>query len=179
MTVEGKPVACREVDCDFVYEALTDNIASFVKTGNTAGSTLTITGTDFPTTIKHVFYGLSPCDNVSVVSTTQITCTLVEDVVAGDWVPKVTAYTGLLNNAAATQSTDITFTSVTPSTGLNLNGGTLLTIAGSNFPFSSSVVPDDFSITFDDGSNTECVVSAITSSSIVCAPKEFNAAAEG
>ena len=70
MTAEGKPVACREVDCDFVYEVLTDNVASFTKSGDTAGSTITITGTDFPTTIKHVFYGASPCGSVNVVSTT-------------------------------------------------------------------------------------------------------------
>jgi len=86
MVADNMPVACRTVDCDFVYVAEASEIASFSVSGNTAGSTLTINGADFPDSVKHIFFGNSPCSDETVTAT-QITCTLENDIQAGDWLP--------------------------------------------------------------------------------------------
>jgi hypothetical protein len=150
MTVDGRPIACRNVDCDYEYTVADAEITSFSLSGSgSAGDTLTIGGTDFPTSIKHVYFGQSKCSG-ETVSTTEIECTLEESVAAGEWLPEVTGFYGLIPVDAnlANEDVAIVITSVSPNADLNLNGGTLLTIAGNYFPYGLSALPDDFAITF-------------------------------
>lgn len=178
MTSATMPVACRNVDCDYLYIAQTADIQSFSLSANTAGSTLTITGTDFPDSIKHIFIGDAPCSG-ETVSATQITCTLDQDIVANNnLVPEVTGYLGLVASSAAAQDVAVTIGSVSPAAGLNLNGGTVLTVSGSAFPYSADVVSDDFSIAFSNPAGTEtatCTVTSYSSTEIVCVPTAFHA----
>jgi hypothetical protein len=70
--------------------------------------------------------------------------------VSGQWVPQLKDAFGLVPVTAAAQSIAVTVSSVTPNTSLNPSGHTQLTIAGQNFPLSTTD-GNLLSVAFADG----------------------------
>ena len=89
---------------------------------------------------------------------------------AGSWAPVVTLSSGYPTLSASTVVQSLTVTSVSPNTNVNPNGGTKLTIVGTNFPASL----DDgntVSVTFED--NTVCDILSSTSTTLICETNKF------
>lgn len=172
MTVDGLPVACRTIDCDYLYETAA---AEITQQAQVSGSTLTITGTGFPDNVKKVEYADSLCV-VTSISATQIVCTLENTPAAGLHYPKVTSYQGLIpiNNAISKNDIALTISSVSPNSNVNPNGGTEITISGTGFPADLKSLPSDFAITFTD--STVCNVEQVSSTQIICSPDAFTSA---
>ena len=78
--VNGIEGVCPEFNCDYVYVQSEGQITGQVLSGDT----LTITGTNLPTSDVGVKLANSQCDTVTATAT-QITCTLTTSAAAGSW----------------------------------------------------------------------------------------------
>ena len=166
--VNGIDGVCPEFNCDYVYVDTTALI-----TGQTlSGDTLTITGTNLPTSDVAVGLANSQCGTVTATSG-QITCTLTTPAAAGSWDVKVTDASGLIpvDASVAKINVGLTVTSISPSTDLNQLGGDILTLEGTGF----DSITDNTQIAFSDG--TTCDVISTTSSSLECMVSGFDATA--
>jgi len=145
VSVNGLPAVCASLSCGYSYTVLNSIVTSFTRTG----TALTINGNYLPTTDFTVIFGQTACTG-GAATANQITCTLENDPVSGDWVPEVRTANGLvrLHSSVNAQNVAITATSITPNTNVNPMGGSTLTIAGSNFPVSLDTLPADFSLSF-------------------------------
>lgn len=182
MTVDDLPVACREVDCDYLYIDTTPLVTGIAASnGNNAGDSMTISGSNFEDYVKLIEFADTTC-TPSSVSSTSITCVFDEDLAAGEWTPTVTGYYGVYPTSGVTAHTvALTWDSVTPSSDLNSNGGTLMTLTGSGFPVDKDSLPSDWSLAFSDGADVsvECVLVTVTSTEITCRPAKFPIATFG
>jgi hypothetical protein len=165
VSIDGIEAVCDSLDCGYNYVAPTSLITGFTYDG----ATLTITGTDFTSTIQSVKFSHIDCTNIQSTST-QITCQVTA--VAGSWSPIVTDASGLIPiDASATPiSVSLTVSSVSPSASLNPFGGTILTITGSSLPHATTE-GNIYSVTFSDGSI--CNVVSISSTLIRCITSKF------
>jgi hypothetical protein len=161
--VNGVEAICAtsDMDCSYEYIEPTALITSY----DLSGTTLTIGGTDLPTSgdIRLITFANNPCIVVSA-TTTEIVCTL-PSTTAGDWKPIVIDQYGQvpLDPSLEVVEVPVTITSVYPTTALNPQGDNIITITGTNFPVST----DDGStveITLSDG--TQCVVISSTATEI-------------
>jgi hypothetical protein len=164
--VDGISALCAHVNCDYTYVpsvgAVTDQSLS--------GTTLTITGTNLPTT-EELFITLGPVRCIVTSNTdTSISCDLETNAVSGSWIVTVTSTNGLIPNEITTELlVPVAATSVSPNTSINYLGGDVLTILGDNFGTDASVV----TITFDDA--TKCVLLTVSMDTITCMPDRFTA----
>lgn len=170
MTVDELPVACREVDCDYIYTVADAEVSGFSVSTVDGEEVLSITGTAFTDRVYSIFFADTHC-SIKSIGTTAITCTLDNDVAAGLHKPLLTDYFGLVPDSVSTMDISLVVSSVSPDSDVNPNGGTQITISGSGFPFEEDNAPSDFSLEFDNG-NT-CVVLSMTSTQIVCRPGNF------
>lgn len=160
VTIDDLPAACANVDCDYEYVTTTSEITGF----SVSGTSVTITGTDLPTTDITVEFGGATCGTISGDSTS-LSCTLTQDPYGGDHFIELTDTTGgliPLASSLGTANVACTVSSVSPLTDINRNGGDTLTIVGTGFPSDISLV----TIEFEDG--TYCTVTSSTSTEIVC-----------
>ena len=113
-----------------------------------SGDTLTIGGTNLPTTDVRVRFANSECSEVTA-SATEITCTLNFSAAAGSWSVRVSDANGLTPLATDVTLIDVGLTvdSVAPSTGLNQLGGDILTLTGTGF----DIVTSTSTVVFSDG----------------------------
>mmetsp|Transcript_29263 Transcript_29263/g.28387 ORF Transcript_29263/g.28387 Transcript_29263/m.28387 type:complete len:192 (-) Transcript_29263:1089-1664(-) len=174
MTVSGMPVVCPNLNCNFNFIDSTPQVTSFSYSGNT----LIVYGTDLPITDFTVEFALVEC-TVSSAIDTEIHCDTSDDLVTGSWLPVVRDLKGVVSivGSPATHDVPISVTSVSPNTGLNPNGGNLLTISGSNFPLALGPYYT-MSVVFDGGSST-CVVQSSSTSAITCLTEAFDAGQVG
>jgi len=166
VTIDGIEAVCDSLDCGYNYVAPTSLITGFTYDG----VTLTITGSDFASTIKSIQFSHIDCKNI-VSTSTQITCQVTA--VAGLWSPIVTDASGLIpiDPSATPISISLTVSNVSPSTNLNPFGGTILTITGSSLPHATTE-GNIYSVTFSDGS--VCNVVSISSTLIRCITSKFD-----
>jgi len=125
--------ACKD-DTNDTTTAVAPTITSFTPTNGTAGTTVTITGTNFSTTAANntvAFNGTA--STVSAATATQLTVAVPTGATTGKITVKVGDYTATSTadfTVNATSSTAPTITSFTPSSGAI---GTSITITGTNF----------------------------------------------
>jgi hypothetical protein len=70
VTVDGVEAVCASLNCNYNYVAPLAEITSF----SYSGTTLTITGTNIPTTVNSVKFSNIDCLSISVTAPTTITC---------------------------------------------------------------------------------------------------------
>ena len=78
--VNGVEGVCPTLNCDYVYV----DTASLITGQSISGDTLTITGTNLPTSDVKVAFSHSVCGTVTA-SAIQITCTLTVPAATGSW----------------------------------------------------------------------------------------------
>jgi len=167
VSVNGIDGVCPQFNCDYTYVSTTAMI-----TGQSiSGNTLTITGTNLPTTDIRVRLANSECGTITSSSTTSITCTLSHGAAAGSWYVQLTDASGLapISTAVSAINIALSISSVSPSTGLNQLGGDLITFTGTGF----DTTLDSTSIAFSDG--TTCTATATSDTSLTCEVDGFNA----
>ena len=163
--VAGIEAVCASLNCGYTYVVPQDHVTGFSLTG----TSLSITGTGFPSVIKQVVFSNNVCKNVAVTGTTQITCTAVP--VAGSWQPIVSDAIGQVPVETVDQiSVPLVLTSVSPNINLNAYGGTTLTITGQNFPVG---LDDGSSIDVTLGDGTKCNIVSSTNTQIKCLTERF------
>jgi hypothetical protein len=167
VSVEGVEAVCASLNCGYSYVPPTAEITAF----SYSGTTLTITGTSLPSSIKSVKFSNIDCTSVVVTAGTSLTCEV--SAVAGSWSPVITDEFGIIPVASGVPDVaiNIVVSSVTPSTALNPYGGTILTIAGSYFP-QSLTEGNAISLTFNGGS--KCEVISISSTQVRCLTEKFS-----
>jgi len=165
--VNGIDGVCPDFNCDYVYVDTT----SIITSQTLSGETLTIVGTNLPTSDVSVALANSVCGTVTA-TTTQISCTLTTPSAAGAWDVVVTDLSGLIPVQGGTTqiSVALTVSSVSPASGLNQLGGDTIVLTGTGF----DVVIENTSITFSDG--TTCTVTSSTSTQLSCTVSEFDSA---
>ena len=169
VTVDGVEAVCASLNCNYNYVAPIAQITSF----SYSGTTLTITGTDIPSTVNSVKFSNIDCLSITVAAPTTITCQVTA--VAGSWAPIVTDPSGIIPIASSASNINVNIgvASLTPSSSLNPYGGTILTLTGSAFP-QSLTEGNIISLIFSDGS--KCEIVSISSILIRCLTSGFNTA---
>lgn len=69
----------------------------------------------------------------------------------------------------------MTVSAITSNTGLNVNGGNVINITGSNFPKNKQIVDSgevEMSVTFTNGQ--DCQINEVSNSQVRCTTKKFN-----
>mmetsp|Transcript_20896 Transcript_20896/g.32310 ORF Transcript_20896/g.32310 Transcript_20896/m.32310 type:complete len:382 (-) Transcript_20896:349-1494(-) len=187
VTVDGYPAVCRNVDCDFIYQANAGEMTAFTFDADT--NQVVITGTDLPiklADIQKIDFAKATCiidertealetetpeaddTDTHFMSATSITCTLDKETTGGTFHPIITTAWGDISIAdgVAKEQIDSTLSAVAPTKALNLLGGDILTLTGTNLPWETA--NNEISITFDDADSTVCEVSSTTNTEIVC-----------
>ena len=90
--VDGLPALCAGGNCDFSYEQRQPLITSYTL----SGTSLSISGSNLPTTGLTVEMGYVPCALDGSESDSAIACTLNDTVPAGTWKPQVKDQYGLV-----------------------------------------------------------------------------------
>ena len=166
ITIEGLEVLCPDLNCDYSYitsvGAVTEQTLS--------GKSLTLIGTDLPTSDIVVKFGETACVSTTITSDgTTLSCELELFPAAGSHVPDVRGSNGRIDSSGvAPIDVSLTTSSVSPNSALNQNGGDPLTIVGTGF---SSVASKNI-IQFSDG--TPCTVVTASDTEILCEPEAFD-----
>ena len=155
--IAGLSAACKDLDCEYSYEAVTAEITSM----NVNTLSVDIIGTNLPTDIDQVTVGSSGCTIVSNDGST-LTCTLDSPCMAGNFEPDVRNPQGSIPVVSGFTKYNVALvvSTVTPATALNPAGGDVLTINGAGFP--SVTTAANFRIEFDDGTPCDLVSAAPT-----------------
>jgi len=166
VTSNGQEAICGVDSCNFEYVA---NSAATLTSFSLSGLTLTIIGTDFPTSDFEVRFGLNPCQ-ISSGTATEIVCILLSPPYAGDYVPKILTLKGQEGSTSGLTpySVSATISSTSPSTNLKQEGGELLTINGAGFPRDMQEVHalgQLFSVKISD---VPCHVETVSATVITC-----------
>ena len=167
VSVNGIDGVCPNTNCDYLYIADVGEVTS----QSLSGTSLTIVGTDLPTTDFIVRISNSKCTSPTATPT-QITCTLDVAPAAGQWDVKIIGLNGITPIGAAVSkiSVPLTVASITPNTDLNQLGGNVLTIVGTGF----DQVTDNSSVVFSD--STTCTIQTTTATQITCLVNGFDSA---
>ena len=91
ISVNGIDGVCPEFNCGYLY---VDAVGEIL-TQTLSGDTLTITGTNLPTTDVKVRFANSECTGEITASETEISCTLNYSAAAGSWSVQVSDLNGL------------------------------------------------------------------------------------
>ena len=136
--VDGLPVVCHNLTCDFTYTQPVGEVTSF--TFDAPSKKLVLTGTNLPDSvskIRHVIFSLSECEvNPATLSATNLECTLKKEPTCGSYVPTLTSVLGVVPNSASltAQTVSCSISSALPITDMNLLGGDNITFSGEYFP---------------------------------------------
>jgi len=171
VNVEGMPAACANNNCDYLYVDSTALITS----QSLSGRTLTITGTNLPTSLIDVRLGDVGCGPTTADSATSITCTLLKGPAAGTYAQvDVQSADGLVPVDLASVSpifVPLSGVSVFPSTSLNQAGGDYLTITATG---GLPQTEDQMDVIFADG--TKCTVTSTSDTEATCVTDGFDQA---
>ena len=132
--VDGEPVVCHNLTCDFVYTAAVGEVTAFTFDAST--KKLVLTGTSLPDSvskIRQITFSQQTCTiDATSLSATHIECTLDQEPTCGDWLPKLVSTLGVVPNAASLTANTVTcvIASAAPISNLNLLGGDNITISG-------------------------------------------------
>ena len=137
VTVDGGPVVCHNMTCDFEYIPPVGKITAF--SFDSATDRLTLTGTALPPINEtyHIQFAATFCTiDESVHTDTNVECVLDRAPVCGDHLPILTHNLGMVPLVSSIFPERITcsLTSVIPNTELSLWGEDNITISGSNLP---------------------------------------------
>ncbi|CAF2963963.1 unnamed protein product [Rotaria sp. Silwood2] len=150
-------------DIQFQY-ALQVNSLSSSRGSYGGGQIVTVNGDGFNTSSISVTICSRPCQTVSVISNTQLTCvTPSATFSATDQTCSLTVTVGSLSQSTSyvyQANLTATITSISPARG-GTGGGTTLTITGTNFPTSPNAVTVSIA-------GVSCSVQTISSTSITC-----------
>ncbi|CDW80878.1 ipt tig domain containing protein [Stylonychia lemnae] len=175
VTVDGLPAVCSSLDCDYSYISSDSQISQFYL----QGLRLTIEGTNLPDTskIQSVQFSNVNCA-IQSASGTQVVCNLPSKV-AGSWEPFLTDDKGLIRVYEATGNVflddnsifvPLIVSGISPSSGINPNGGSKLKIIGENFPTS---INDGSSISISFADSQQCEIFSSTATLIKCILPKF------
>lgn len=166
VTVDGMSAACANLNCDYMYVDTDALVTSQAINGNT----LTIQGSNLPTSLIDVRLGDVGCGPTTGTAT-QITCTLTAGAAAGTYAKvQVQSADGLVPVDASVTPITVSLSgiSVTPNSNLSHAGGNELTITGMGLPQTT----DQITVSFSDG--TECRVTSTSDSEARCTPNRFD-----
>jgi len=174
ITIDGNPVACHSMACNFKYVEPECNITAFSFDEDT--NILIVEGDNLPTgeQITWVNFADSLCIVDEDTQTNEtFTCTLERDPAHGEWAPILLSDMGKVpvDPAAPLIIISATLTSVTINTGLNTQGGDTLTFVGTKLPH--DLLVSTHHITFNDVDVTSCIPLTSTSTEFTCLTARF------
>jgi hypothetical protein len=174
ISVDGLPAVCHSMDCGFKFVEAIGAMTTF--TFDEATFELVITGVALPAEEDISFVRFADANCVvdpATLTTETIICTLDRDPAGGDWQPTLMSLKGTipLDLAAPTVTITTTLTVVTPDTGLNTQGGDILTFTGTFLP--SDLLTSTVEIAFSDSGSTSCVSQSTTSTELTCITSRF------
>ena len=108
--------------------------------------------------IEKIVFGQTDCVlDDSTTTSTEITCTMIDEPVCGNWHPEIYSSKGLIPIASTVSklSVDCTVSTMAPLTDLNVLGYDNLTISGTNFP--RYLQDNTIEIEFDNTAKSKCI----------------------
>lgn len=112
-----------------------------------------------PSIIKRIRFANTECVFDAASSTySELQCVLADEPTCGEWIPELYSAYGLIPTDPSVPKikVDCTVTSIIPDTEINVLGGDLLTISGTNFP--KFVADNTVDISFSNSEFTKCVL---------------------
>ena len=134
VTANGVEGTCQPGACDFAYVADTASVGSV--SHDSEDSSLTITGTGFPTDngdYESILFGGADC-TVTAASETEITCDLEGSPMAGAHLPKIMLEGGLIAVDSDADEVTVGLTITSDEQTFSNAGGQQITIDGTGFP---------------------------------------------
>lgn len=131
--VDGIDALCINSNCDYAYIANAGSVTS----QELSGKSVTVQGTDLPTTEVSLEFGGTECDSTTISTDgSTVTCDLIHFPAAGIWSVQLSGPNGKIavDLSVADIEVSMQIDSISPSTDLNQNGGNIITVQGTGFP---------------------------------------------